>query len=550
MCNKPRAAEPKQNQCCPLIVAETQLSTPRQRALGVAFDHAVEVAGFDDEMAFPGAGCVVANFRRKSAVDWCRFYFFEFPCYNYPRLVFLLLSYFVMAFPKNNLNKFSAQNLLVSRAIHSRRAFLKLSTSAGALAASAAIPAAVASLIAPQRLEAAESSRSINWKEILGQFGESVPIPGEVDASGKDMIVGRTMNEIYALYVQQQKDWCAKDAAYCEGETPHAKSDNRVLVPSDYILSVPIPRAGQSVTSRDADKIPSIYLPLNGYATTQNIADFSGYANEILGLSGKYSDLQMVGENGESRSLLLSKQGVPVFFSAEELLFIYAHYRMNKVTAEEIKFAGTVLDYGGVNSAAQARALRYKRIGNVRAAGMNNLQTALRVMFNHHRYINETNDQSIDSTAPFGNYHTMTEDWNTDFYWKGGERKISAEQTQARIRAMLAKDPEPLGNYGESALKWWSSTKFTLPKIKDSQGNEISAENPIDLANQLYPNDPLKAMMLIGNLQLELYFRYALKKKTSTRKELINTNSTSESKMANRLNRGIRTPREFLVESS
>ena len=454
-----------------------------------------------------------------------------------------------MAFPKNNLNKFSAQNLLVSRAIHSRRAFLKLSTSAGALAASAAIPAAVASLIAPQRLEAAESSRLINWKEILGQFGDSVVIPGEVDASGKDMIVGRTMNEIYALYVQQQKDWCAEDAAYCEGETPHARRDNRVLVPSDYLLSVPIPRAGQSVTSRDADKIPSIYLPLNGYATTQNIADFSGYANEILGLSGKYSDLQMVGENGESRSLLLSKQGVPVFFSAEELLFIYAHYRMNKVTAEEIKFAGTVLDYGGVNSAAQARALRYKRIGNVRAAGMNNLQTALRVMFNHHRFINEINYQSIDSTAPFDNYDSMTEYWNEDGYWKGG-RKISAEQSQARIRAMLAKDPEPLGDYGVSALKWWSSTKFALPKLKDSQGNEISAENPIDLANQLYPNDPLKAMMLIGNLQLELYFRYTLKKGTSAMKELINTNSTSESKVANRLNRGIRTPRNFLVESS
>ena len=48
-----------------------------------------------------------------------------------------------------------------------------------------------------------------------------------------------------------------------------------------------------------------------------------------------------------SRPLLLSRQGVPVFFSAEELLFIYAHYRMNKVTAEEIKFAGKVLDYGG-----------------------------------------------------------------------------------------------------------------------------------------------------------------------------------------------------------
>ena len=89
-----------------------------------------------------------------------------------------------MAFPKNYLVKFSAQNLLASRLIHSRRAFLKLSTSAGALAASAAIPAAVGSLIAPQRLEAAESSRSINWKEVLGRFGESVVIPGGAGWSG------------------------------------------------------------------------------------------------------------------------------------------------------------------------------------------------------------------------------------------------------------------------------------------------------------------------------------------------------------------------------
>ena len=465
-----------------------------------------------------------------------------------------------MAFPKNNLNKFSAQNLLVSRAIHSRRAFLKLSTSAGALAASAAIPAAVASLIAPQRLEAAESSRLINWKEILGQFGDSVVIPGERDESGADMIVGRTMNEIYALYVQQQKDWCAEDAAYCEGETPHAKSDNRVLVPSDYILSVPIPRAGQSVTSRDADKIPSIYLPLNGYATTQNIADFSRYANEILGLSGKYSDLQMVGENGESRSLLLSKQGVPVFFSAEELLFIYAHYRMNKVTAEEIKFAGTVLDYGGVNSAAQARNLRYKRIGNVRAAGMNNLQTALRVMFNHHRYVNETNDQSIDSTAPFGNYHTMTEDWNTDFYWKGGERKISAEQSQARIRAMLAKDPKPLGESGRGSLKWWSSAEFVPPTLTSARGGKFSAENPIDFVNtyadRYFANDPerdLKAMMLLGNLQLKDQFDYYIRELNGGEGERQNiqiTKTLKESKSARFFQGGIETSRNLLVEDA
>ena len=260
-----------------------------------------------------------------------------------------------MVSSKNYLPKSSAHNRSFTSAIArpSRRDFIRTFAAAG-------FAASFGGALAPQRLEANNGLRSINWKEILARFGDSVVIPGERDASGKDMIVGRTMNEIYKLYLQQQKDWCAKDAAYCEGETPHARSDNRVPVPSDYLLSVPIPRAGQSVTSRDADEIPSIYLPLNGYTTAQNIADFARYADDILGLSGQYSDLQMVGENGESRSLLMSKQGVPIFFSAEELLFIYAHYRMNKVTAEEIKFAGTVLDYGGVNSAAQARSLRYK----------------------------------------------------------------------------------------------------------------------------------------------------------------------------------------------
>ena len=466
-----------------------------------------------------------------------------------------------MAFPKNNLGKFSAQNLLVSRAIHSRRAFLKLSTSAGALVASATIPAAVASLIAPQRLEAAESSRSINWKEILGQFGESVPIAGERDESGADMIVGRTMNEIYALYVQQQKDWCAEDAAYCEGETPHARRDNRVLVPSDYLLSVPIPRAGQSVTSRDADKIPSIYLPLNGYTTPQNIADFSRYANEILGLSGKYSDLQMVGENGDSRSLLLSKQGVPIFFSAEELLFIYAHYRMNKVTAEEIQFAGTVLDYGGVNSAAQARALRYKRIGNVRADGMNNLQTALRVMFNHHRFINDSTAESVDSTAPFVNHRTMMERWNRNFYgWETGNSDTTPEQTQARIRAMLAKDPKPLGEIGKRSLKWWSSAEFVPPTLTDIRGKKISAENPIDFVNvyadRYFANDPerdLKAMMLLSNLQIKDQFDFHVRELyggEGKRLALQTTKTLKESKVARLFQGETGTPRSFLTEES
>ena len=453
-----------------------------------------------------------------------------------------------MAFPKNNLNKFSAQNLLVSRAIHSRRAFLKLSTSAGALAASAAIPAAVASLIAPQRLEAAESSHSINWKEILGQFGDSVVIPGERDASGKDMIVGRTMNEIYALYVQQQKDWCAEDAAYCEGETPHARRDNRVLVPSDYLLSVPLEGGGDSIN-----------LPLNGYTTPQNIADFAEYADDILGLSGQYSDLQMVDEKGELRPLLLSKQGVPVFFSAEELLFIYAHYRMNKVTAEEMESAGTVLDYGGNASAVEARGLRYKRIGNVRAAGMNNLQTALRVMFNHHRFINEINYHSIDSTAPFDNYDSMTEYWNEDGYWKGG-RKISAEQSQARIRAMLAKDPEPLGKAGQGVMKWWSSAEFVPPTLTNGRGNEFSAENPIDFVNvyadKYFANDPerdLKAMMLLANLQLKDQFDYYVQELNggdgeNARVALQTTKALKDSKLARWMNQSIKRPRDFLIE--
>ena len=457
-----------------------------------------------------------------------------------------------MTSPEHDSLQFSAEN-------RGRRDFLKLLTSAGLLTATGSVSTAVSGLLSLQRLEAAESSRSINWKEVLGRFGESVVIAGERDESGADMIVGRTMNEIYKLYLQQQKDWCAEDAAYCEGETPHARRDNRVLVPSDYILSVPIPRAGQSVTSRDADKIPSIYLPLNGYATTQNIADFARYADDILGLSGKYSDLQMVGENGESRSLLLSKQGVPVFFSAEELLFIYAHYRMNKVTAEEIKFAGTVLDYGGVNSAAQARALRYKRIGNVRADGMNNLQTALRVMFNHHRFINEINYQSIDSTAPFDNYDSMTEYWNEDGYWKGG-RKISAEQSQARIRAMLAKDPEPLGKAGRSVQKWWSSPKFVPPELADARGNKFSAENPIDLVNKVadiyFVNDSerdLKAMMLLANLQLKDLFDYYVREFNGgkdKREGLQTTKTLGESKSAKWINRSIKRPRDFLVEES
>ena len=323
---------------------------------------------------------------------------------------------------------------------------------------------------------------------------------------------------------------------------------------------MPILGRGQSATSMRAREFSSIYLPLGIYNKHEHIArEFANYANDILGLSGKYSDLQMVDENGESRSLLLSKQGVPIFFSAEELLFIYAHYRMNKVTAEEIKFAGTVLDYGGVNSAAQARNLRYKRIGNVRAAGMNNLQTALRVMFSHHRFINETNDQSIDSTAPFENYYTMSERWNRSFYRNGG-REISAEQTQARIRAMLAKDPKPLGESGRGSLKWWSSAEFVPPTLTSARGGKFSAENPIDFVNtyadRYFANDPerdLKAMMLLGNLQLKDQFDYYIRELNGGEGERQNiqiTKTLKESKSARFFQGGIETSRNLLVEDA
>ena len=449
-----------------------------------------------------------------------------------------------MTNPEHDSPQFSAKNMSLGDTPNlSRRGFLRALSAFGVMAG-------VDGVLSPQRLEAAESSRSINWKEILGRFGDSVLIAGERDESGKDMIVGRTMNEIYQLYLQQQKDWCAVDAAYCEGEVAHARSDNRVLVPNDYMLSVPIPRAGQSVTSMNADEIPSIYLPVGRYDNQKNAGEFARYASDILGLNGQYSDLQMVDENGESRSLLLSKQGVPVFFSAEELLFIYAHYRMNKVTQIELARATEVMGYGGNEGNAYRLARRHKRIGNVRADGMNNLQTALRMMFGHHRYINEISDETIDSTDPGENYRTMSDHWNRDFYWKGG-RKISAEQSQARIRAMLAKDPKPLGESGRGSVGWWSSSDFPLPTVKNPQAEQFSAENPIDLANQLYPNDPLKAAMIIGNLQLKVYFDYYVRGfdgGNNYKQALQTTKTLQESESAQFFQAGIKAPRNFLIE--
>ena len=186
-----------------------------------------------------------------------------------------------MTNPEHNSPQFSAKNMSLGDTPNlSRRGFLRALSALGVMAG-------VDGVLSPQRLEAAESSRSINWKEILGRFGDSVLIAGERDESGKDMIVGRTMNEIYQLYLQQQKDWCAVDAAYCEGEVAHARRDNRVLVPNDYMLSVPIPRAGQSVTSMNADEIPSIYLPVGRYDNQKNAGEFARYASDILGLNAE-----------------------------------------------------------------------------------------------------------------------------------------------------------------------------------------------------------------------------------------------------------------------
>ena len=123
----------------------------------------------------------------------------------------------------------------------------------------------------------------------------------------------------------------------------------------------------------------------------------------------------MVDENGESRSLLLSKQGVPVFFSAEELLFIYAHYRMNKVTQIELARATEVMGYGGNEGNAYRLARRHKRIGNVRWDGMNNLQTALAGDVRSSPLHQRKDDETSDSTAPFANYRTMTDHWNQRF---------------------------------------------------------------------------------------------------------------------------------------
>ena len=451
-----------------------------------------------------------------------------------------------MVSSKNYLPKSSAHNRSFTSAIArpSRRDFIRTFAAAG-------FAASFGGALAPQRLEANNGLRSINWKEILARFGDSVVIPGERDASGKDMIVGRTMNEIYQHYSWQQRKWCSEDASHCEGEVAHARRDNRVLVSWDYIISVPILGRGQSATSMRAREFSSIYLPLGIYNKHEHIArEFANYANDILGLSGKYSDLQMVDENGESRSLLLSKQGVPVFFSAEELLFIYAHYRMNKVTQSELARATEVMGYGGNEGNAYRLARRHKRIGNVRAAGMNNLQTALRVMFNHHRFINDSNDQSIDSTAPFENYRTMTDHWSTDFYWKGG-RKISAEQSQVRIRAMLAKDPEPLGSVGRDTVLP-GLQNLPIPEIKNNQGQIIRGKDIIDIANELYPNEPLKASQLVLNwISRFLLQTFIVENRGFVKREQLQQgNEISNDSPERRFLNFISLPRTFLTEKA
>ena len=215
----------------------------------------------------------------------------------------------------------------------------------------------------------------------------------------------------------------------------------------------------------------------------------------------------------------------------------------------EIQFAGTVLDYGGVNSAAQARALRYQRIGNVREAGMNNLQKALGLIFKMHRFINEESDQSIDSVAGDWNYYSMKEYWSRNFY----DPKTTPEQVQARIRAMLAKDREPLGSIGRNALEWWTSSDFPPPKLMNSSGRQISAENMLDLANQLFPNDPLKAIMTISNFHLKdllNFYIYGLNGGEEKRGELLAGKKTTSGSAMSYFSAEMDYPRDILIEKA
>ena len=101
MYNKPRNAEPKQSQCWPFMVAEaTHLSTPRQGALGVAFEHAEEVAGVGDEVTFLGCGMHSRKFPPKKRYRLMQVLLFRVSMLQLPKVDIVIFVRFRYGFSK------------------------------------------------------------------------------------------------------------------------------------------------------------------------------------------------------------------------------------------------------------------------------------------------------------------------------------------------------------------------------------------------------------------------------------------------------------------
>ena len=110
---------------------------------------------------------------------------------------------------------------------------------------------------------------------------------------------GYTMSEVLEFARAQQIAYCEDEPAYCEGPVDHATKDNSIRVPRDFAASVPMVGRGKSATSTGPDGFGTIYLPVGEFDNQKNAEEFARYASDILGLSGKYSELQMADENGE-----------------------------------------------------------------------------------------------------------------------------------------------------------------------------------------------------------------------------------------------------------
>ena len=170
----------------------------------------------------------------------------------------------------------------------------------------------------------------------------------------------------------------------------------------------------------------------------------------------------------------------------------------------------------------------------------------------------KNDNKPTDSSEPYGNYRTMTERWNQELHNHKTGNSTTPEQTQARIRAMLTKDPEPLGEIGRSVMRWWSSAEFVPPTLTDTRGNKFSAENPVDFVNKVadshFTNDSeryLKAMMLLGNLQLKDLFDFYVKELNGgkgKRQDIQSTKALKDSEAARWMNMSIKRPRDFLIE--